>query len=231
MRRPMYAAAAVCAVACTAVTITGPADATQISTVSGTTAAAQLKLGMTGTPADAKTDLGALVVKAADSMTGYDRSLFPHWRDASTNGWPVAPNDACDSRNAALYRDGTDVTFSSTCTNAQGTWIDPYGDGVYNASSDIDIDHLVPLGDAWTTGADSWSTAERTSYANDPLVLVSSKDTLNEAKGDRDPSQWTPPNADADCLYATRWVLVKTKYALWVTSAEKSALTTMLGSC
>lgn len=214
-----------------AVAANAPAQASQVGTVPGTTAAAQLKLGLTGTSTEAKSDLAKLTVKQADSMDGYDRSLFPHWRDASTWGWPVAPNDDCNARNAALYRDGEDVQMSSTCTKLTGTWIDPYGDGKYDAASDIDIDHIVPLGDAWATGADSWDTQTRTRYANDPLVMVSSKDTLNQSKGDRDPSEWKPPNTDAYCLYATRWVLVKDKYNLWVTSSEKSALDTMLATC
>ncbi|WP_265447812.1 HNH endonuclease family protein [Flexivirga meconopsidis] len=213
-----------------AATVT-PAEASQIGTVSGATAANQLKLGMSGTSTQAKSDLATLTVKAQDPMTGYSRDLFPHWRDASTWGWPVAPNDACNARNAALYRDGQNVQMSSTCTNLTGTWIDPYGAGKYNAASDIDIDHMVPLGNAWATGADNWTTTKRTQYANDPLVLVSAKDTLNQSKGDKDPSVWKPPNTAAYCLYATRWVLVKKKYNLWVTSAEKSALNTMFGSC
>lgn len=208
-----------------------PAGADEVGTVSGTTAAAQLKLGMDGTSSEAKTDLASLTVKAQDSMSGYDRDLFPHWRDASTWGWPVAPNDACTSRNAALYRDGDDVEMSSSCTSLTGTWVDPYGAGKYDKASDIDIDHMVPLGNAWATGADDWTTEQRTKYANDPLVLVSAKDTINQSKGDKDPSDCKPPNTDAYCLYATRWVLVKDKYNLWVTSAEKAALTSMFETC
>ena len=208
-----------------------PARASQIDTVSGPTAAAQLELGLSGTPADAAAELPNLTVRAKSSMDGYDRDLFPHWRDASTWGWPVEPNNSCNARNAALYRDGEDVTMSSSCTSLEGTWVDPYGAGKYDEASDIDIDHVVPLGDAWATGAASWDTEERTTYANDPLVIVSSDDSLNQSKGDDDPSEWKPPNTDAYCLYATRWVLIKDKYDLWVTSSEKTALNSMLATC
>ncbi|WP_188838025.1 HNH endonuclease family protein [Flexivirga endophytica] len=210
---------------------TTPADASEVGHVSGTVAAAQLKLGMSGTSADAKADLPTLTVKAKGSMDGYSRDLFPHWRDASTWGWPVEPNNACNARNAALYRDGENVTMSSTCTSLQGTWVDPYGAGKYDEASDIDIDHVVPLGDAYATGAAAWDTTKRTQYANDPLVLVSSDDSLNQSKGDDDPSEWKPPNSASFCLYATRWVLIKDKYGLWVTSSEKSALNSMLATC
>lgn len=213
------------------VALTPTAQAGQIGSVPGATAAKQLTLGMSATPSQAKTELASLPVKAKASMTGYSRELFPHWRDASTWGWPVEPNNACDSRAAALYRDGDNVKMSSSCTNLTGTWVDPYGAGKYDAASDIDIDHMVPLGNAWATGAQSWDTTKRTKYANDPLVLVSAKDTLNQSKGDKDPSVWKPPNTAAYCLYATRWVHVKDTYGLWVTSEEKTALNSMLGTC
>ncbi|BDZ58037.1 uncharacterized protein DUF1524 [Barrientosiimonas humi] len=231
-RRRTSASIAVVAVAALAWSAQ-PASAAQIGTVSGSTAAAQLKKGMTSsmTPSAARSALGGLTVKAAGSMTGYSRDLFPHWRDASTWGWPVAPNDACNARNAALYRDGQNVTMSSTCTNLAGTWIDPYSANKFNAASDIDIDHIVPLANAWRSGAAGWSTTRKTQYANDPLVLVSSWDSLNQAKGDKGPEAWKPPLTASHCLYATRWTFTKQKYGLSVTSAEKSALTNMLGPC
>ena len=211
----------------------GAAGATQVGTVSGATAAAQLRRGMptTETGAAARTKLGQLVVKADGPMTGYSRDLFPHWRDASTWGWPVAPNDKCNSRNAALYRDGAGVKMSSTCTNLTGTWVDPYSAKKFDAASDMDIDHMVPLAEAYRSGARTWTTTERTAYANDPLVLVSSWDRLNQAKGDKGPEAWKPTNTAAYCNYAIRWVAVKKKYALTVSTDEKTTLTSMLKGC
>lgn len=217
--------------AATLIVTAAPSSADQVGTVPGATAAQQLGNGIGGTSGQAVDDLSGLTVKAKGSMTGYDRDLFPHWRDASTWGWPVEPNDDCDSRSAALYRDGEDVGMSSTCTKLTGTWVDPYGGGKYDAASDIDIDHVVPLGNAWATGAADWDEDERTAYANDPEVIVSADDSLNQSKSDQDPSEWVPPNEDAACLYATRWVLVKDKYDLWVTSAEKTKLSSMLETC
>jgi hypothetical protein len=226
---------AVLATAVFAVLVPGNvAYTSQIGTVSGPTAAAQLKKGMnpvTQTPTTAKVRLLLLKVAPAGTMTGYSRDLFPHWRDASAWGWPVEPNNACDARNAALYRDGVGVKMSSTCTNLTGTWTDPYSARVFDSASDIDIDHIVPLANAWRSGAASWTTTKRTQYANDPLVLVSSWDYLNQQKGDKGPEAWKPVNTSAHCLYATRWVHAKGKYNLTITAAEKSALSAMLATC
>lgn len=209
------------------------AQRTDIGTVSGSTAAAQLRRGLPSadTPAWAKTTLPTLTVRPDGAMTGYSRDLFPHWRDASTWGWPVAPNNACDARNAALYRDGQGVTMSSTCTYLKGTWIDPYGAHRYDSTSDIDIDHIVPLAAAWRSGAASWPATTRTAYANNPLVLVSADDSLNSSKGDKGPEAWKPPNKASWCLYAVRWVAVKRAWTLTVNPAEKTALTSMLATC
>lgn len=215
--------------------VAGPAAyAAQVGTVPEATAAAQLEKGMnpqTQTPATAKTRLPTLAVKPAGSMEGYSRSLFPHWRDASTWGWPVEPNNACNVRNAALYRDGVVTSMSTTCTSLKGTWVDPYSARKFDSASDIDIDHIVPLANAYRSGAKEWTTTKRTQFANDPLVAVSSWDYLNQQKGDKGPESWKPQNTVAHCLYATRWVHTKDKYTLSITSAEKAALTSMLNTC
>lgn len=205
----------------------------QVGTVNGATAAAQLRKGLPSADngAWARTTLTTLRVANDATMSGYSRALFPHWRDASTWGWPTAPNNACNSRNAALARDGAGVKMSSTCTRLTGTWVDPYSAKKFNSSADIDIDHIVPLAEAYRTGARSWTTTKRTQYANDPIVLVSAQDTLNQAKGDKGPEAWRPPNTAAYCNYAIRWVAVKKKYALTISAAEKEKLTSMLGKC
>lgn len=184
----------------------------------------------TGTGA-AKTSLAKLTVVPAGPMKGYSRTLFPHWRDASIWGWPTAPNDRCTARNAALYRDGAGVTMSSTCTRLAGRWLDPYTAVWFTKTSDIDIDHIVPLAEAWRSGAAKWTLKQRTAYANSPLVLVSVEDNANQSKSDQDPAGWRPANKASWCLYAKRWIAVKTKFRLTVDSAEKKALSSMLSSC
>lgn len=231
--KTLTATAAALAVTATLTPVTATSNATQIGSVPAATAAAKMRAGMPATMngAWARTNLNTLHVRTITISIGYSESAFPHWRDASTWGWPVAPNNACNARNAALYRDGTGVKMSSTCTNLTGTWIDPYTGSRFNAASDIDIDHVVPRKNAYVSGARTWSTAKRTQFANDPLVLMSVWDRQNSAKGDRSPDQWKPSNTAVHCNYAERWVAIKKKYALSVTKAEKSTLTTMLAKC
>ena len=56
-------------------------------------------------------------------------------------------------------------------------------------SPEVDIDHVVPLANAWRSGASSasWRKADREAYANDPKVLLSVDDAANQAKGDKGP--------------------------------------------
>lgn len=63
---------------------------------------------------------------------------------------------SCDTRDVVLKRDGTNVVQSSSgCTTTSGTWVSPYDGATWSASSDIDIDHLVPLSNAWKVGISS----------------------------------------------------------------------------
>jgi hypothetical protein len=55
----------------------------------------------------------------------------------------------CDTRETVLKRDGTNVVTSSACAATSGTWVSPYDGATWTASSDVDIDHLVPLSNAW----------------------------------------------------------------------------------
>ncbi|BEP13074.1 hypothetical protein acdb102_13850 [Acidothermaceae bacterium B102] len=98
-------------------------------------------------------------------------------------------------------------------------------------SAQAQIDHVVPLGDAWQTGAQGWTDAKRAQFANDPIELLAVDGPSNEAKGDSDAASWLPPNKAFRCAYAKIQVAVKAKYALWVTQAEHDALAAQLQRC
>ena len=123
--------------------------------------------------------------------------------------------------------------MNGTCTISAGSWVSAYDAVTYTDPRKLDIDHLVPLADAWRSGARTWTDDQRQDFANDltrpQLIAVSL--TQNRAKGDQDPSQWKPPNRDFWCQYAEDWVTVKYFWKLTVTVAEKAALTDMLGTC
>mgnify|MGYP000871682627 CR=1 FL=1 len=100
------------------------------------------------------------------------------------------------------------------------------------ATADVDGDHLIPLAHSWRAGADLWDDTTRRAFANSPLNVIIAWDRLNSAKGDKGPEAWQPPNKAAHCLYATRWIAVKTQFKLPLTStSERTALTTMLNTC
>ncbi|KAK4239559.1 hypothetical protein C8A03DRAFT_14044 [Achaetomium macrosporum] len=172
----------------------------------------------------AKTQLAALTVKAAVDDGNYDRDLFPTWETVS---------GACNTREYVLKRDGTNVVTNSACTATSGTWFSPYDGATWTAASDVDIDHMVPLKNAWISGANTWSAAKRTQFANDIDIpqLWAVTDNVNQEKGDKSPDVWKPPLTSFYCTYSRSWVAVKYAYGLSVTSAEKSALSSMLNTC
>jgi hypothetical protein len=170
-------------------------------------------------------------------MTGYSRRLFgTAWSDAASNV-PDAHN-GCDTRNDILNRDLTNKTWRAgthDCVVLSGSLRDPYtGRTIPFAkarATDVQIDHVVPLGDAWQKGAQSWSAAERLSFANDPLELLAVDGPTNERKGDGDAATWLPPNKSFRCAYVARQIAVKAKYHLAVTAAERAAMLGILDGC
>lgn len=114
-----------------------------------------------------------------------------------------------------------------------GDWYSEYDGASFTDGSDLDIDHVVPLAEAWRSGADSWSDQEREDFANDlegpQLIAVSA--SSNRSKGDQDPSSWWPTRTAYQCTYAKMWVATKYRWGLALQSAEKTALSTRLESC
>jgi hypothetical protein len=98
-------------------------------------------------------------------------------------------------------------------------------------SSEIQIDHVVALSNAWQTGAFKLNLAQRTAFANDPSNLLAVKGKLNSQKGDGDAATWLPPRKSYRCEYVSKQVLVKAKYGLWLTAPEKAAILKILKSC
>jgi hypothetical protein len=172
---------------------------------------------------DSQRLLGQLTVVSAGSMRGYSRDRFPHWR-------AVGPN--CDVRDTVLRRNGTSLRLDG-CNVVGGRWLSPYDNRTLSDPALVDIDHMVPLANAWRSGASDWDDARRGEFANDltrpQLIAVSV--SANRAKGDQDPSQWKPPNRNYWCDYAVDWIAVKYYWQLSVTTKEKAALAEMLETC
>lgn len=185
--------------------------------------------------ASARDQLAELRVRPAGSMAGYSREKFVHWSDATEYGWTLPAGtpdpESCDARDAALIRDGRGEVVRSGCHVERGTWLDPYTGRTYHSPSDIDIDHVVALGNAWRSGASSWTAPRRERFANVPMDVLSVEDNANQSKGDSGPEAWKPPRPAYHCTYARKWIGIKHNWSLSVTRPEKSALSGMLSTC
>lgn len=174
------------------------------------------------TKATAQAELNALVTAPEASMAGYSRALFPHW--TSSGG--------CTTRQSVLKRDGIDVVVGPNCQPVAGRWYSPYDHVTLYSADQVDIDHVVPLAEAWRSGAYAWTAEQRRAFANGlggpQLRAVSA--TVNRAKGDQDPARWKPRPA-YHCTYAKMWIRTKYRWNLTVQPAERAALQSMLNTC
>jgi len=171
---------------------------------------------------------GMLTVRSDTHADTYIRDLFQHWIDADYDG--------CNTRYEVLIAESTTpVTVGSGCSLTGTTWVSPYDNVTWTAASDVDVDHVVPLAEAWRSGAWSWTAQQRKEFANDldvPYALIAVTDSVNQSKSDRDPALWMPSNTAFQCEYVIDWALVKYRWSLTVDSAEMSALTsTLSGTC
>lgn len=186
----------------------------------------------------AEAALNALPVKGRAPTTGYSRDQFgAAWSD---NVAVQGGHNGCDTRNDVLRRDLTSLILKSDsngCTVLSGTLPDPYSSKNISflrgttTSSQVQIDHIVALSNAWQTGVQQLTFELRRDFANDPLNLWAVDGPLNAQKGDGDAATWLPPNKAIRCLYVARQVAVKKVYRLWVTASEKQAISAVLSGC
>ena len=180
--------------------------------------------------------LATLKVKGRAPKTGYSRSLFSDgWADIAV----CSAGGVVDTRNFILMRDLVQKSYKAPggCVVASGVLHDPYTGKTINfvrgvsTSLAVQIDHVVPLSDAWQKGAQQISADARFSLYNDPNNLIAVDGPTNGAKSDSDAASWLPPNKAYRCKYVARQIFVKAKYHLWVTSAERDAMARVLAAC
>ncbi|MFI8194837.1 HNH endonuclease family protein [Streptomyces sp. NPDC085946] len=164
---------------------------------------------------------------AEESRAGYQRNSFRHWVDADRDG--------CSTRNEVLLEEAfLAPEQTAPCRLSAGEWYSPYDNLYIGNPGGLDIDHLVPLAEAWDSGASAWTAAEREAYANDlgdtrSLIAVSARS--NRSKADQDPAQWLPTYAPYHCQYLTDWVATKLRWQLAVDTAERTTLTQATADC
>ena len=154
---------------------------------------------------------------ARETPAGYARTKFRHWTDAD--------GDGCNTREEVLIAESStnaQVSYPG-CKVLEGDWVSAYDGIATNDPSGFDIDHFVPLKEAWDSGAGAWSSAKREQFANDlsdARALVAVTASSNRSKGEKDPPQWMPPNAAVFCSYLSDWVAVKARWRLSMDQSE-----------
>ena len=198
-----------------------------------------LLAGMTPAKAESVTSglsvIEAQVTKGRAPKTGYTRAQFGP--DLTKSDFD---RNGCDTRNDILKRDLTKIVVkekTKSCVVMSGVLVDPFSGESINfaqgvkTSSDIQIDHIVALSNAWQTGAFMLTADQRKAFANDPLNLLAVKGKLNSQKGESDAATWLPPLKSYRCDYVSRQIAVKMKYKLWFTAPEKEAMIRILKTC
>ena len=160
---------------------------------------------------------------------GYDRRTF-------MNGWDDEDGDCQDARQEVLIAESLErvVLDDSGCRVVSGLWYDPYTDDYFRNPSDLDIDHMVPLEEAYDSGAKNWNHEKRRAYANNlenPDVLIAVSLSANRSKGSRDPAEWMPDNHNYHCQYLEAWIGVKSRYDLDMDERELNYIANKIREC
>ncbi|MFB7514794.1 HNH endonuclease [Streptomyces sp. NPDC056144] len=167
-------------------------------------------------------DALAELTEATEDPDGYKESAFAHWNQG------LDPADGCDTRSEVLLAEADEApTAGAGCVLTGGRWTSPYDGQRVSDPAALRVDHLVPLAEAWESGASGWTAARRESYANDQgaaatLVAVTAR-SLRQKAG-RDPAEWVPEDSTRYCRYVGEWVSTKLRWGLSVDKDEMEAL-------
>ena len=171
------------------------------------------------------TDMLAVLPVAVEAKSDtYNRDFFKHWVSKNNTG--------CDTRFAVLEEEAVSGFAKSGCDVTKGEWFSEYEGATVTKASTLDVDHMVPLAEAWRSGASEWDSATREAYANDlsnPNALIAVTASSNRSKSDDDPNNWMP-DTDA-CVYLSKWVGVKYEWKLTLDQAEKDDIVKFLSFC
>ena len=173
--------------------------------------------------------LSIVVAPVPGAIPRYDRGEWRHWTDED--------GDCQDARQEALVAESVSpvvYTNSDQCRVASGAWVGPYTGEQFTDPARLDVDHMVPLGNAHQSGGWAWSPEQKRQYANDLSYgnhLIAVQASANRAKGSRSPAEWKPPVRGYWCQYAVDWIAIKNTWELTAVEPEAEALREMLGTC
>jgi hypothetical protein len=177
----------------------------------------------TATPVRVDPTIDQLTVASESSMAGYDRDLFG-------SGW--AQVDGCDTRARVLIATSTAaVSRTPSCTITKGWWVSLYDGYSTPDPTELHIDHVVAVAEAWRSGASQWDPARRRQFYNDMANLLAVTASENLRKGDKDPATWQPSSDAAWCRFTSIYIATKVRWALTVDQAERTALVNMRTRC
>ncbi|CAL9627077.1 HNH endonuclease family protein [Streptomyces sp. enrichment culture] len=196
------------------------------------TASPALAAAVPAAPAAEVLELADAVTRIAvaeEARTGYTRDKFKHWNTG------LDPADGCNTRAEVLLAEAVEPpAVTAGCKLTGGRWLSYYDGQAVTDPAKLDIDHMVPLAEAWDSGASAWTAARREAYANDQdaaasLVAVTAR--TNRQKADQDPAAWMPPSPDAHCRYIGEWTATKLRWGLAADQAEADALAVYAEAC
>jgi hypothetical protein len=166
---------------------------------------------------------------APEDRTGYVRTKFTHWVNSDGNKL------GCDARKEAIIRDAiTKPKVDKGCVLTGGTWVSAYDNLPIDKASSLDVDHMVPLAEAWDSGASAWTPEKRKQYANDlsdNRHLLSVSANSNRSKSDQDPTDWVPTYKPYICTYLANWVSIKIRWSLSIDAKEFDSINKASASC
>ncbi len=153
----------------------------------------------------------------------YNRGDFGDWIDSD--------GDCINTRHEVLAQESLVPPLFLNCKVIAGLWYDPYTGLTFTDPKKLDVDHLVPLKEAFLSGAVLWTRERKRLYANDlenPGHLIAVEARANRQKGAKDPSEWMPPNESFHCAYLLAWVGVKDAWGLSMDEVESWAIEAMM---
>ncbi|WP_413575090.1 HNH endonuclease family protein [Bdellovibrio sp. HCB290] len=165
----------------------------------------------------------------------YGNVAQPYNRKSHFGGWiyPSHDNSCFNTRGLVLERDSkVPVTMNSNgCSVIRGEWAEPYTGRTVTEASEIQIDHFVPLKNAYVSGAHKWNFSKRCLYANfmgNDFQLLSTDGPENMRKSDNTPERYMPPNRAYACQYLQQWLKVKLIWDLGLTPPEKQVVENLI---
>ena len=179
--------------------------------------------------------LGASARELLTELSVKAETEFPYDRNSQFGNFLTGNDDRCSTRIEVLLQERiSGKTFGKDSCQVAGIWNSPYDDRTTWDASDLEIDHQVPLKEAWDSGATEWSDARRQAFMNDLAFwgsLTAVSNSINGSKGADEPGQWMPPNSHFRCRYLALWIAVKWRWDLSIDESELAVLTTQLIRC